>query len=180
MTLPHERFRAVQYVRQFLYELIDPKKTAKIPKTIRQRAAALLRHYPLDYEMEIAAKSAPELFTKTINTPMPLQRSNKKYDGYMPSDKDIVINGCRLILTCTMCPEQYDVFQDDTGSLLGYLRLRHGQFRADCPDVGGETVYETTTQGDGCFEDDERMPELTNAVDSILSWWSKMKKEYLQ
>ena len=39
------------------------------------------------------------------------------------------INGYRLILTCGACPEQYDVFDGDRQ--VGYLRLRHGHFRAD-------------------------------------------------
>ncbi|NDD52705.1 hypothetical protein EBZ39_02295 [bacterium] len=59
-------------------------------------------------------------------------------------DKDIrpdfAIDGYKLVCTCSACPEQYDVFNDNN-KLVGYLRLRHGQFRADCPDVGGTTVY---------------------------------------
>lgn len=85
------------------------------------------------------------------------------------------IDGYRLICTCAACPEQYDV-QDSTGQQMGYLRLRHGHFRADVPDCGGETVYESTPKGDGIFEDDERMIELTNAVRAIDAWWDTLKK----
>lgn len=92
---------------------------------------------------------------------------NNKYGGYGISDRDIIIGRYRLICTCGACPEQYDVFDDTTGVKVGYLRLRHGYFRADYPDCGGETVYETETNGDGVFDDDERMPQLRAAVAAI-------------
>jgi hypothetical protein len=93
-----------------------------------------------------------------------------KYNGYEPNDKDIVINNYRLICTCGACPEQYDVFEEATGKQVGYLRLRHGYFRADVPDCGGETVYESFTGGDGIFDEDERITELTAAVAAIHAY----------
>lgn len=54
-----------------------------------------------------------------------------------------------------MCPEQYDAV-DQKGKMLGYLRLRWGNFTVECPDVWGELVYEAQPEGFGCFEDDER------------------------
>ncbi|MCB4861485.1 hypothetical protein K7W03_17995 [Sphingobium sp. PNB] len=59
-----------------------------------------------------------------------------------------------LQLTCRACPEQYDAYLD--GKQVGYLRLRHGAFRVDVPDCGGETVYEAEPEGDGIFADHER------------------------
>jgi hypothetical protein len=91
----------------------------------------------------------------------------QKFGGYTPHDDDIVINNYRLICTCGACPEQYDVFDNTTGKQVGYLRLRHGVFRADAPDCGGETVYESFTGGDGVFDEDERAPELQAAVQEI-------------
>lgn len=85
---------------------------------------------------------------------------------------DIEINGYTLKMTCAVCPEQYDVFNAN-GVQVGYLRLRGGFFRADCPDVGGDTVYQAHTKGDGCFEDDERIPQLTAAVNSIAAYWER-------
>jgi len=79
---------------------------------------------------------------------------------------DYEISGYFLQRTCAACPEQYDVFNSDDEQV-GYLRLRHGYFRADVPDCGGETVYESNPKGDGVFDDDERMQELTNAVHAI-------------
>lgn len=71
----------------------------------------------------------------------------------------------RLQLTCGACPEQYDAFLGDLQ--VGYLRLRHGAFRVDYPECGGETIYEASPKGDGEFEDDERDYYLRFAVDAI-------------
>jgi hypothetical protein len=79
---------------------------------------------------------------------------------------DIEIDGHTLARTSWACPEQYDVF-DPKGEKVGYLRLRHGRFRADVPDCGGETVYESHPKGHGVFYDEERMEELTKAVNAI-------------
>ncbi len=72
------------------------------------------------------------------------------------------INGYELLCTCSGCPEQYDVVKDS--EVVGYLRLRHGWFRAD---VGEITVYEAYPQGDGFFRGDERTKYLTNAIVAI-------------
>jgi hypothetical protein len=56
MTLPDERTRALQYGKQFLLDLLDPKKTPKVPKNIRRRAYACLRHWPFDIHLEDALK----------------------------------------------------------------------------------------------------------------------------
>lgn len=81
------------------------------------------------------------------------------------------IQGCKLDLTCTACPEQYDVFKN--GAQIGYLRLRHGEFRADFPDCGEKTVYEAEPKGDGVFEDDERDFFLNEAVSALLAELNK-------
>jgi len=74
----------------------------------------------------------------------------------------------RLVLTCSACPEQYDAFDGD--KLVGYLRLRHGQFRVDVPYGGGTTIYQATPNGDGSFDKDERDYYLKFAVAAIESW----------
>lgn len=40
----------------------------------------------------------------------------------------------RLVQTCSACPEQYDVLDDD-GFQIGYLRLRWGEFTVEVPDA---------------------------------------------
>ncbi len=46
MTIPFERARAIRQTEQFLKELMDPTKTPRVPKNIRDQARHLLRHYP--------------------------------------------------------------------------------------------------------------------------------------
>jgi len=62
MTLPDERARAVETTYNFMLELLDPKKTPRIPKAIRTRAYWCLRHYPSTWHIEEAAKKCPDIF----------------------------------------------------------------------------------------------------------------------
>ncbi len=55
MTVPIERTNAVNWTREFMYELIDPKKTPRVPKAVRQQALHLLRHYPSEFDMKLIA-----------------------------------------------------------------------------------------------------------------------------
>ena len=55
MTLPYERTNAVNWTRDFLYDLLDPKKTPRIPRELRRRAKSLLKHYPTEYDMDRAS-----------------------------------------------------------------------------------------------------------------------------
>jgi len=73
----------------------------------------------------------------------------------------------KLVRTCVACPEQYDAFMN--GQQVGYLRLRHGCFRVECPNYGGETIYEAEPKGDGIFEDYERDFYLEKAKEAIFN-----------
>lgn len=46
MTLPFERAIAVNNARQFLLDLLDSKRTPRVPRAVRLRARDVLRHYP--------------------------------------------------------------------------------------------------------------------------------------
>jgi hypothetical protein len=72
----------------------------------------------------------------------------------------------RLVQTCGACPEQYDAFYKE--EQVGYLRLRHGCFSVQYPDVGGEDIYEATPRGDGLFESSERQYYLDMALNAIV------------
>lgn len=74
-------------------------------------------------------------------------------------------NGFDLQLTCSACPEQYDVFFE--GKQAGYLRLRGGYFRVEYPDVMSETILEAYPGGDGIFNDNERLFFLTKSLRAI-------------
>lgn len=85
------------------------------------------------------------------------------------------IDGVELRMTCRACPEQYDAYID--GKQVGYLRLRHGWFRVDVPDCGGQTIYEASPAGGGEFNDDEREKYLGYAVTAILAALSEDKEQ---
>jgi hypothetical protein len=57
-----KRISAIINAREFLIELLDPKKTPRVPKGIRYRAYALLKHYP--GEWDLAVKRALKIFRK--------------------------------------------------------------------------------------------------------------------
>ena len=77
----------------------------------------------------------------------------------------IEIQGFTLVQTCGCCPEQYDVFEGE--HKVGYLRARNGYFRADYPFAGGDTLYESPINGDGCFTDEDRARHLFAACCAI-------------
>jgi hypothetical protein len=62
MTLPVERKHAVLNAEQFLRDLMDPKATPRVPLAVRQRAWRCLKHFPNQYDMEIASEQAPTVF----------------------------------------------------------------------------------------------------------------------
>lgn len=66
MTLPDERYRAVIQTRRFLLDLCNPQHTPRVPKIIREHARAMLRHYPDDWNMEQAARGAPDVFQERM------------------------------------------------------------------------------------------------------------------
>ena len=47
MSTPEEQERAISQVRRFLFDLMDPQVTPRVPKYIRQRARQVSKHYPL-------------------------------------------------------------------------------------------------------------------------------------
>lgn len=64
MTLPDERYRALKQGKKLLEELCDPGKTPRVPSIVRDRARAVLRHYPSEYEFDEIARNCPDLLDK--------------------------------------------------------------------------------------------------------------------
>ncbi|WP_319000458.1 BPSL0761 family protein [Burkholderia vietnamiensis] len=58
MTTAYERTKAVIETRELLQLLASAPSTAP-PSAIRQAALQLLRHYPLDVDLEISAAALP-------------------------------------------------------------------------------------------------------------------------
>ena len=47
MSTREEERRAISQVRRFLFELMDPQVTPRVPGYSRQRARQVSKHYPL-------------------------------------------------------------------------------------------------------------------------------------
>mgnify|MGYP003526781326 CR=1 FL=1 len=87
---------------------------------------------------------------------------------------DLIFN-----LTCSACPEQYDVYQKHSASeytQVGYVRLRWGSLRCDYPDCGGETILleDISDEGHGMFDNEKsRAKWLKKIADTI---WEKINE----
>ncbi len=78
MTLPDERYRAVIWAKQFLLELAtDKQKYPRVPKTVRQQAHSILRHYPGEWDMQQVAEASPHVFAERLE---PVTRLFKQYE----------------------------------------------------------------------------------------------------
>jgi hypothetical protein len=83
MTLPDERYRAVKWAREFMYELMDPKKTPNVPAIVRSQARSVLRHYPSDFDMIRASEASPEVFQQQME---PVTRLFRAYEEKKQND----------------------------------------------------------------------------------------------
>lgn len=84
---------------------------------------------------------------------------------------EMEMNGYTLVMTCGAWPEQYDVYKD--GKYVAYLRLRHGRFTVDAPNIGN-TIYRAFPEGDGYFTDEERDFYLNEAVEAIQRYYQNV------
>jgi hypothetical protein len=66
MTLPDERYRAIRQAAEFLLALTDPRSTPRVPRTIRQHARSLLRHYPTEYHLHRLAERSPDVIIERM------------------------------------------------------------------------------------------------------------------
>lgn len=78
MTLPDERYRAVMWAKRFLQDIAhDKKKYPRIPKTVRQEAYSIMRHFPNEWDLDSAARRAPDVFAEKME---PLYRMVKQHE----------------------------------------------------------------------------------------------------
>ena len=81
MTLPDERYRAVQSAAGFLSRLAGGHY-ARTPKAVRDEARSILRHYPNTWDMDRAAATSPEVFQKQMEA---VYRLLKQYEQDNPT-----------------------------------------------------------------------------------------------
>lgn len=95
-----------------------------------------------------------------------------------------MISGLSFYKTCSVCPEQYDVYKD--GCIVGYVRLRWGELTCEYPDVFGDLIYSASI-GDsfsGTFEsEDQRQTHLRNIANKIIEriegWFYVQKYSFM-
>jgi hypothetical protein len=80
MTLPDERYRAITWARDLCEELLDPKKTPRVPKEIRQQAYSVLRHFPDDYYLSMLAEARPDILERRGTPVDPLYKLIRDYE----------------------------------------------------------------------------------------------------
>lgn len=66
MTTPFERKRAVTQTREFLQDLLNPAVTPRVSQKIREQAFVLLRHYPTEDDMTMAADNEERSATEHV------------------------------------------------------------------------------------------------------------------
>ena len=80
MTMPYERYSALDRTREWLLLNISNKK---IPRGIRNEMHSLLRHYPMRFELEAIAADSPQYLERT---PDPLVRMLNEYPEEVDGD----------------------------------------------------------------------------------------------
>jgi len=110
MTLPNEEVQSLQAVRRFLFDLLDPSATPRVPKEIRQRARRVCKHFPMDYSIQ---ERYPEVFNPKQETPMTdtTTTTRKNYlaeitEQYLKNGESITVtfkkkDGTERVMHCT-------------------------------------------------------------------------------
>jgi hypothetical protein len=80
MTLPDERYQAIMFAKSLCEDLLDSKKTPRVPKDIRRRALGVLRHFPEEYYLSMLADSRPDIIERRGDPYDPLYKMVKEYE----------------------------------------------------------------------------------------------------
>jgi hypothetical protein len=80
MTLPDERYRAIVFARSLCEDLLDSKKTPRVPKDIRNRARGVLRHFPEEYYLSMLAEARPDILERRGEPFDPLYKMVKEHE----------------------------------------------------------------------------------------------------
>ena len=84
MTLPDERYRAILHTERFLIRLAAGEYT-RVPKTVREEARALLRHYPGTWDLQRLERLAPEVVQQRME---PLHKMIMSYDETVTTSQE--------------------------------------------------------------------------------------------
>jgi hypothetical protein len=82
VTLPDERYRAVQQTQRFLLRLLT---TPRVPRAVKDEARGLLRHYPTDYDLQQLERVAPNVIQQRME---PVHRMIAAYTAATPEHDD--------------------------------------------------------------------------------------------
>jgi hypothetical protein len=77
MTLPDERYRAIQQTRQFLSDLLDRTIYPRVPREVRAEARRLLKHYPFNFDLDRLSEKSPDIIIREME---PLTRMVMSYE----------------------------------------------------------------------------------------------------
>jgi hypothetical protein len=66
--------------KSFCEDLLDSRKTPRVPKQIRQRALGVLRHFPEEYYLSMLAEARPDIIERKGEPYDPLYKMVKEYD----------------------------------------------------------------------------------------------------
>ena len=134
-------------------------------------------------------KKEKESLAKELNIQKVKEAICDVLEGKYLDPRTVIIDGLLFQLTCTACPEQYEVYY--YGRQVGYLRLRGGFFSIEYPDCGGKLLFSTEAgqgrtglQGLGGFIPSERGKYLKLAARLIIkelkknNRWGKKPQGY--
>lgn len=88
MTLPDERYRAVQWAKKLLEEVAFT--TPRIPKAVREEARRVLRHYPTSWDLDQIEQYAPHVIQQRME---PLYKMIKQHELSESVAKDYAAEG---------------------------------------------------------------------------------------
>lgn len=68
MTLPQEEVNSLNATRAFMYDLLNPAATPRVPREVRERARRVVKHFP--FEVHVRARY-PDVFGVSALSPSP-------------------------------------------------------------------------------------------------------------
>jgi hypothetical protein len=86
MTLPDERYRSIQAAGDLLLRIAaHPHLTKGVPKSLREEAASILRHYPGQWDLAVIERKCPEIIQQRME---PLHRMVAAYGTAVDPDSE--------------------------------------------------------------------------------------------